>query len=153
MMRAIIDMPNYFTEKYQKLVKLHYIQRWSVKYATKRAAFSLMSKSCIIKSAFDYIRWPIISKNLKQSQNPIYLTNWIQNFLNDKFLTIGARGIGSTKQIFEDCPTCSCLEPLLWLKIVDIAMKKEWGGNMRMQAFAVDFIITLRAKPKTEFIK
>lgn len=42
--------------------------------------------------------------------------------------------------------------PLLWLLIVDTAIKKQWGKNFRIQVFVDDFILIIRAKTKDELV-
>lgn len=40
----------------------------------------------------------------------------------------------------------------MWLLIADTAIKKQWGKNLRIQVFADDFILIIRAKTKDELV-
>lgn len=89
-------------------------------------------------------------ENLKHSPCPEFLVNWVVSFLQHRYVSLEENRIKITKQTFGVCSQGSYLGPLLWLLIAEVALKKNWVKQIRIRAFADDFIIILRGRSKVK---
>lgn len=105
-----------------------------------------------IKGAFDSIRWPSVMDSLRSLPCPPYLYNITNSFLTDRSVTITENGVKIIRNTFGGAPQGSCLGPFLWSIIADKILHSDWGNEVRIQAFADDFILIIRNKYKDELV-
>ncbi|GBN46366.1 RNA-directed DNA polymerase from mobile element jockey, partial [Araneus ventricosus] len=103
-----------------------------------------------IENAFNSMRWSNIKQLLEKYKVPRYLGRLLNDFLKDRsvLLTDGTRRIYN-----QGVPQGSCLEPIMWLLVANKLLNDfEFDENHRIQAFADDIIILMRATASYHFV-
>lgn len=99
-----------------------------------------------IKGAFDSINWQILIQELKSQNLPLYLTQILMDYLNNRTVITDLYLNTNTRPITQGCPQGSCLGPLLWLVIANVILSRFQSKYNDIWAFADDFTIISSAK-------
>ncbi|GIX87723.1 uncharacterized protein CDAR_617101 [Caerostris darwini] len=101
--------------------------------------------TCLISidmsNAFNAVDWHLLFKKLKDLNLPTYLKSIIQHFLSERKVQLQ----GQTKKYNRGNPQGSSLGPILWNVFVDDLLHIDFGPNIKIQVFADDIHLMLKA--------
>ncbi|GIX80453.1 hypothetical protein CEXT_743711 [Caerostris extrusa] len=101
--------------------------------------------TCLIftymSNSFNTVGRCILNKKMEKLNIPKYLKIIIQHFLSDRRAHLQGQG----KNYNNGIPQGSSLGPILWNVFVDDLLHTDFGSNIKIQAFADDILLMLKA--------
>ncbi|GIY68089.1 retrovirus-related Pol polyprotein from type-1 retrotransposable element R1 [Caerostris darwini] len=94
-----------------------------------------------MSNAFNAVDWNLLSKKILSLNLPPYLVSIIKHFLTDRHVSLHDQ----TKKYNRGIPQGSSLGPILWNVFINDLLQKDFGPNIKIQAFADDILLMLKA--------
>ncbi|GIY78163.1 putative 115 kDa protein in type-1 retrotransposable element R1DM [Caerostris darwini] len=101
--------------------------------------------TCLISidmpNAFNAVDWNLLNKKIQSINLPKYIKSIIQLFLSERQVCLHDQ----TKKYNRGIPQGSSLGPILWNVFINDLLQKDFGPNIKIQAFADDILLMLKA--------
>ncbi|GIY39823.1 reverse transcriptase domain-containing protein [Caerostris darwini] len=94
-----------------------------------------------MSNAFNSVDWDILINKLFKLSIPNYLESIISNFLQDRRVHLN----DNSKSYNKGIPQGSSLGPILWNIFINDLLETDFGPNTKVQAFADDVLIMIKA--------
>ncbi|GIY65165.1 putative 115 kDa protein in type-1 retrotransposable element R1DM [Caerostris darwini] len=105
--------------------------------------------TCLISidmsNTFNAVDWNLLNKKIQSINLPKYIVSIIQHFLSERQVCLHDQ----TKKYNRGIPQGSSLGPILWNVFINDLLQKDFGPNIKIQAFADDILLMLKA-PATD---
>ncbi|GIY45304.1 uncharacterized protein CDAR_246041, partial [Caerostris darwini] len=105
--------------------------------------------TCLISidmsNTFNAVDWNLLNKKIQSINLPKYIVSIIQHFLSERQVCVHDQ----TKKYNRGIPQGSSLGPILWNVFINDLLQKDFGPNIKIQAFADDILLMLKA-PATD---
>lgn len=134
-----------FSKQRSTIHSLHSFRNFIMKNAKRNC--STVAVFLDISGAFDNACWQLIIESLKRKDCPIYLTNLIISYFQNRKVTTNSHNTKLEKELNQGCPQGSCCGPSLWNillnNIFDIDKIKEKLNceDFYIKAFADDLAL------------
>ncbi|GIX83523.1 RNA-directed DNA polymerase from mobile element jockey [Caerostris darwini] len=109
--------------------------------------------TCLISidmsNVFNSVDWDLLINKLLKLHIPFYIQSIISSFLQDRRAHLN----GNSKLYNKGIPQGSSLGPILWNIFINDLLETDFGPNTKVQAFADDVLIMIKAPAEYCFTK